>query len=129
MSGRVLLDTSMAAELLRGNQEVRQRVAEVDELFASVVVVGELLYGALLSSKREQNTKQVEELAMTTRLLMCDSRTAELYAAVKNQLRSKGKPIPENDIWIAATALQHDLLLADRDAHFDEVEGLKRAGW
>jgi len=61
--------------------------------------------------------------------LICDIETATHYARIKNDLRLKGKPIPENDIWIAALALQHGLILATRDAHFGEVDGLTVVRW
>ncbi|MEL6327573.1 MAG: PIN domain-containing protein, partial [Cyanobacteria bacterium J06626_23] len=64
-----------------------------------------------------------------TAVLDCDSDTARWYGIVKDRLRAKGRPLPENDIWIASTALQHNLTLATRDAHFHHVEGLKLAQW
>jgi tRNA(fMet)-specific endonuclease VapC len=60
---------------------------------------------------------------------MCDAETAQQYGEVKNKLRLKGRPLPENDIWIAALALQHDLILVTHDAHFQEVESLRTAAW
>jgi tRNA(fMet)-specific endonuclease VapC len=62
-------------------------------------------------------------------VLVCDVETARHYGRVRNELRRKGRPIPENDIWIAATARQHDLILVTRDPHFDEVEGLPIEAW
>jgi tRNA(fMet)-specific endonuclease VapC len=55
--------------------------------------------------------------------------TARQYGEVKNRLRLKGRPLPENDVWIAALALQHDLILVTRDAHFQEVENLQPVAW
>jgi tRNA(fMet)-specific endonuclease VapC len=62
-------------------------------------------------------------------ILNCDTETARLYGNVKNSLRKKGRPIPENDIRIAAAAFQHDLVPVSRDEHFEEVEGLKLEKW
>jgi tRNA(fMet)-specific endonuclease VapC len=62
-------------------------------------------------------------------VLLCDVDVAWRYGEVKKLLRDKGRPIPENDIWIAAIALKHDLTLATRDVHFGEVTGLKTAAW
>jgi tRNA(fMet)-specific endonuclease VapC len=62
-------------------------------------------------------------------VLACDAITATYYGNVKDQLRLKGKPIPENDIWIAALALQHDLVLISRDEHFKVIEQLKVETW
>ena len=57
-------------------------------------------------------------------ILVCDTETARQYGRIKVELRRKGRPIPENDMWIAAVALQHGLTLATRDAHFDAIDGL-----
>lgn len=66
---------------------------------------------------------------MRSIVLGCDAETARRYGEVKNGLRQKGRPIPENDIWIAAIALQYDLTLVARDVHFGEVDGLKVEAW
>jgi tRNA(fMet)-specific endonuclease VapC len=62
-------------------------------------------------------------------ILNCDKDTAQQYGIVKNKLLDKGKPIPENDIWIAAVAMQNDLILVTRDGHFNEIEELKFEKW
>jgi tRNA(fMet)-specific endonuclease VapC len=124
--GRALLDTSAAAAFLRGDQALADRVASLDEVFTSVVVVGELLYGARHSSNPEANLGRVTSFVSAIVVLPCDGTTAEVYARVKQNLRAKGHPIPDNDLWIASTALQHGLALIDRDAHFDQIEELER---
>ena len=60
---------------------------------------------------------------------MCDKDTAYQYGIVKNKLLDKGKPIPENDIWIAAVAMQNNLIFVTRDGHFSEIEDLKFEKW
>ena len=62
-------------------------------------------------------------------MLPCDTATAQQYGDIKNQLRAKGRPIPENDIWIAAIAMQYQLTLVARDGHFHEVDGLQVETW
>jgi tRNA(fMet)-specific endonuclease VapC len=124
--GRALLDTSAAAAFLRGDQALADRVASLDEVFTSVVVVGELLYGARHSSNPEANLGRVTSFVSAIVVLPCDGTTAEVYARVKQDLRAKGRPIPDNDLWTASTALQHGLALIDRDAHFDQIEELER---
>ena len=59
----------------------------------------------------------------------CNEETSRRYGEVKDGSRRKGLPIPENDIWISATAFQHDLVLFTRDSHFDHVEGLRSERW
>jgi tRNA(fMet)-specific endonuclease VapC len=69
------------------------------------------------------------ELLATCRVLVVDERTAVLYAEIRHELKRSGHPIPENDIWIAALARQHNAPLVTRDQHFDFVHGLKRLNW
>jgi tRNA(fMet)-specific endonuclease VapC len=92
-------------------------------------VVGELYYGAQRSSRVEQNIAQIDRFRAANTILVCDGSTASVYGIVKNALREKGRPIPENDIWIAAIALQNGLILATRDAHFGEVDALQVETW
>ena len=76
-----------------------------------------------------QNIERIAELVATTTILGTDADTALYYGQVKTELRQKGRPIPENDIWIAAIALQYDLTLITRDAHFEYIENLLTEEW
>ena len=76
-----------------------------------------------------ENRDRVDAFASANAILDCDTDTARQYGSIKQSLRSKGRPIPDNDIWIAATALQHDLTLVTEDAHFDEVDTLDCVQW
>ena len=91
--------------------------------------MGELYFGAHKSARATKNSARIDELASNTVVLSCDIETARHYGEVKNALRINGHPIPENDIWIAAVAFQHDLALATRDIHFEEIENLKTVTW
>jgi tRNA(fMet)-specific endonuclease VapC len=71
----------------------------------------------------------VERFAAKRSILHCDLNVARVYGLLKQRLREKGRPIPENDIWIAATAANHNLILVTRDQHFDEVDGLTTIRW
>jgi tRNA(fMet)-specific endonuclease VapC len=73
--------------------------------------------------------QKIEDLLAASAILECDVETAQHYAIIKNNLRLKGKPIPENDIWIAAIAVQHHLVMVTRDAHFKEIENLTVQSW
>jgi tRNA(fMet)-specific endonuclease VapC len=127
--GRALLDTSAAAAFLRGDQVLADRVARLDEVFTSVVAVGELLYGARHSSNPDVNLERVSSFVSAIAVLPCSDATAEVYARVKQDLRAKGRPIPDNDLWIASTAIQHGLRLIDRDAHFEQIGELEPETW
>ena len=76
-----------------------------------------------------ENLARIDDFAARNVVLGCDTETARRYGEVKNGLRQKGRPVPKNDIWIAAIALQNDLTLVARDAHFREVEGLRVEAW
>jgi tRNA(fMet)-specific endonuclease VapC len=129
MAGRFLLDTSVVVALLRNDEHVRAKLAVADEVLLPSIAAGELLYGAALSANAVANAVIVESVISSTVMLPCDLETARHYAAIKKALRDKGKPIPENDIWIAAIAIQHGLALATRDIHFSEVSSLLIAQW
>ena len=129
MSGRVLLDTNIVIALFAGEVVIQQRLAETDEVFLSSIVLGELYYGAQKSARAETNTARINMLTVGNAILGCDLITAQHYGVIKDYLRAKGYPIPENDIWIAATARQHQLTLATRDEHFQAVEGIVVERW
>ena len=129
MSGRVLLDTNIVIAILAKEPTAHQHLSAAAEVFASSIVLGEIHYGARKSSRVESNLQTVHEFAAANRILPCDSETAEQYGQIKNQLRAKGRPLPENDIWIAATAKQYGLTLVSRDGHFDHIDGLTVESW
>jgi tRNA(fMet)-specific endonuclease VapC len=81
-------------------------VATADEVFVPAITLGELYYGARKSPRFEANINRIDAFAATMAILGCDEATARQYGRVKDDLRAKGRPIPENDIWIAAVATQ-----------------------
>jgi tRNA(fMet)-specific endonuclease VapC len=129
MSGRVLLDTNIVIALFAKEVVVQQRLASADEVFVSSIVLGELYYGAQKSSRIETNIARINTFAAANVVLGCDTATAQYYGAIKNRLRMRGYPIPENDIWIAATTQQYQLTLVTRDEHFQAIEGLLVEQW
>jgi tRNA(fMet)-specific endonuclease VapC len=129
MSGRCLLDTNVIIALFANETEVKENLAVTEEVFVPSIAIGELCYGARKSGKPNENLARIDEFTADIVVLACDAETARLYGDVKNKLRLKGQPLPENDIWIAALALQHNLTLSTRDGHFQEVEGLKMTTW
>ena len=129
MSGRFLLDTNIVIALLEGEAAVQDQLARADEVFVSSVALGELYFGAGKSGRPQTNLARVDQFASDNVVLGCDTDTARRYGEVKNALRLKGTPIPENDIWIAAAAFQHGLKLITRDRHFNEVDGLTVEVW
>ncbi len=108
---------------------MRGSFAQAGEVFVPSIVVGELYYGARKSVRTTENLSRIDELVAESAMMVCDAETAQHYGEVKNKLRLKGRPLPENDIWIAALALQHNLTLVTRDAHFQEIENLRVVAW
>ena len=129
MSGKVLLDTNIVIALFAGEPEVLENLQRQDAAFLCVPVIGELRYGALASGRVEHNLARLDTFARAAKILPCDRETAAFYGRVKHGLRKKGRPIPENDVWIAAVACQHQLQLITRDSHFEDIEELSVHLW
>lgn len=129
MSGKYLLDTNIVIALFADDTSVKENLAKAEEVFIPSVVIGELFYGAHKSARAKENLARIDEFASSNIILGCDIDTARVYGGIKDALRVKGHPIPENDIWIAAIAVQHNLTLVSRDGHFNEIENLKVIAW
>ncbi len=129
MTGKVLLDTNIVIALFAQEAAVQEALLADVEVFVPSIVLRELYYGARKSARSEENLTRIEDFASSVAVLSCDENTARMYGRLKDKLRARGRPIPENDLWIAALARQHGLTLATRDAHFDEVEQLSVAAW
>lgn len=88
-----------------------------------------MFFGAAESGRPSENTAKVERFAAGRSIIACDLDVAREYGRLKQRLREKVRPIPENDIRIAATAIHHGLVLVTRDRHFQEVEDLDTEDW
>lgn len=129
MSGRYLLDTNIIIALFANEESIVNNLAQATEVFVPSIALGELHYGARKSVRSQKNLERIEEFVANNTIIECDANTARQYGDIKNRLRIKGRPLPENDVWIAALALQYGLTLVTRDAHFQEVENLQTASW
>ena len=129
MSGRYLLDTNIVIALFANDKAVSQHMADATDVFVPSVVLGELYFGAHKSSQIERNIRRLDEFALKSSIVACDAAVARRYGQVKDRLRQQGHPIPENDIWIAAVALDQQLTLVTRDDHFHYVEDLPLQTW
>ena len=128
-SGKFLLDTNIVIALLGGEEAVLSNLDQALEVFVPAIVFGELFFGAAKSSRPHENSAKLEQFAVSRIILPCDLRVAREYGRLKQDLRKRGKPIPENDIWSAAIATSHELVLATRDRHFRDVDSLVIAVW
>lgn len=126
---RFLLDTNAIIALQREDEAAKRLLSAATDVFVPVVAVGELYYGAYKSQRVEENRRNVAAFIASRVVLQVDADTADVYGQVKQGLRAKGRPIPENDIWIAALAIQYDLILVTNDAHFDVVDNLNWRRW
>jgi tRNA(fMet)-specific endonuclease VapC len=129
MSGNYLLDKNVIIALFAGDAAVQDHLAVADEIYIPSIAIGELCFGAHKSGRPAQNLARVDEFAANNVVLSCDTQTARRYGDVKAALLREGRPIPENDIWIAAVALQHGLTLVTNDAHLRDIEGLSAETW
>lgn len=129
MAGKYLLDTNIIIAIFKQDANVLQKLATATEIFVPITAIGELYYGARHSAQVQRNMNEVQAFAAQAQILGCDLLTAELYGQIKNDLKTQGFPIPENDLWIAAIARQHGLIVVTRDQHFQKVNGLTVESW
>ena len=128
-SGRFLLDTNIVIALLRGDDAVLSNLDRAPEVFIPAVALGELFFGAAKSGRPSENTANVERFAIGRVIVPCDLDVAREYGRLKQHLKQKGRPLPENDMWIAAMAIHHGMVLVTRDRHFRDVADLHTADW
>jgi len=129
MSGRFLLDSNIVIAIFAEEPAVLEHLAAAEGVFVPAVALGELYYGARKSVRAETNIVRIDEFAAAAAVLGCDTVTAQHYGRIKDDLRAKGRPIPENDIWVAAVAVQYALTVVSRDEHFAQVTDLPREVW
>jgi tRNA(fMet)-specific endonuclease VapC len=124
MNGDYLLDSNIVIDLFKGDSKVISRIKQLKEIKIPVIVIGELYFGANKSNQTPKRLQEVEQLENLATILDVTNSTARIYGEIKDQLRLKGKPIPENDIWIAAITKEHHLTLLTKDRHFESVDGI-----
>lgn len=129
MNGKFALDTNIIIGIFQGDQEIIIKLDSNLEIFIPVIVIGELLYGVERSKHKIENKNRVEKLANLNKILEIDLNTTFHYAQIKNKLTKIGKPIPENDIWIAALCNQYKVKLVTRDSHFKEIPHFPLVEW
>jgi predicted nucleic acid-binding protein len=120
---RMMLDTSAYSAFMRGHPEVKLAIQQADQICLNSVVLGELLAGFIRGRRRTKNEKELQVFLSSprVRLVDVDKETAERYAVILNALWRAGTPIPTNDVWIAASAMQHGLHVVTTDTHYQKV--------
>jgi predicted nucleic acid-binding protein len=129
VTGNYLLDTNAWVRLLRNDRQIEQRLQGSGPCYLCTHALGELYAGVLKSVYVQKNTQDVDDLLKKATLLLCDQNTAREFAKLRHFLRINGTPLPIDDVWIAATALQRVLILATDDAHFDAIPHLTKERW
>ena len=121
-----LIDTHIYSHAMRADAAVVSLLQRASRIAMSSISIGELLSGFKGGARERENRDELAEFLDTPRVSICrvGEDTAEFYAEILNGLRSAGTPIPTNDIWIAAQAMEHGLRLVSMDRHFASVSGL-----
>jgi tRNA(fMet)-specific endonuclease VapC len=120
---RLLIDTSAYSAFMRGHQEIKELFQVAEHLYLNPIIIGELHAGFGRGRKRSQNEALLHQFLASPRvqILRIDEETAERYSAILNSLWAAGTPIPTNDLWIAATAMQYGLEIVTTDSHYQKV--------
>ncbi len=123
---RIAIDTNIYIYFKSNDQRVTEVFRNCDIIGVDITVITELLSGFSLGAKEKKNRQELEAFLNSPRveLLLHDLETADYYAWIVKKLKAKGRPIPTNDIWIAANAMKHGLALYSFDNHFEEIDGL-----
>ena len=124
---KVLLDTNAYARFLAGDEKVLARLAQADRVYMSVFVLGELFAGFRAGAKEKHNRRIFESFLSKpgVSVLEATTETAEYFGMIKASLRKVARPIPVNDVWIAAHVLEAGAVLVTYDSHFLAVPGLR----
>ena len=127
---RVMLDTNAYAALLSGDNSVRETLASASEILVPIFVVGELEAGFRGGTRYAENAAVFQRFLVKqgVRMIASGHETARIYGEVKDSLKRSGSPIPTNDIWIAASAIEHAAILVTYDRHFASVRQVRLWG-
>jgi tRNA(fMet)-specific endonuclease VapC len=123
---RIIIDTNFYVAFKRRDEVAITTLRKAEYIAVNTVILGELLAGFRYGSKEQQNREELDQFFNSPRvdLLAIDDGTAEFYAQIFAELKARGCPIPTNDLWLAASAMQHGLALATYDKHFNNISGL-----
>lgn len=128
-SKRILLDTSIVIELFTGNKTIADRISKLNEFYVPIMVVGELYTGVFSSLQESKHLKKLNDFLEIATIIGANEKTAEQYGKIMSELRKRGHPIPTNDVWISAIALQYEFTLVAMDKHFKEITNLNLKEW
>jgi predicted nucleic acid-binding protein len=123
---RILIDTNTYAAFKRNEPTALEVIRTSEYIGVNVAVLGELYGGFMGGSREARNRKELEQFLDSPRVetVPIDEETAEFYAKIYWDLKRKGRPVPSNDMWVAASAMRHGLALFTFDEHFKNIDGL-----
>lgn len=124
---KIILDTNAYTGLLAGNETILDVIAGTETVYFSIFVMGELYYGFHGGTKESENREILKKFLLKppVKILNATSETAEIFGTIKNNLKTAGTPIPINDVWIAAHAIETGSKLITFDKHFKNIKGLR----
>lgn len=129
MNGKISLDTNIVIRFFKNDPAVTKMLVGFSAIFLPVPVIAELLFTAINSARQEENLQKYNEFIDECNILDITRATAQHYSEIRLKLKNKGRPIPENDLWIAAACTEKNIPLVTGDAHFDEVDDLTVLKW
>lgn len=123
---RLSIDTNAYAAFMGGSTNIIQLLRDIDFIGLIITVIAELFSGFKLGTKESKNRDEFQSFILSPRvnILLHDLETVEFYAFIFKKLKTRGRPVPTNDIWIAANCLRHGLPLLTFDRHFEQIDGL-----
>lgn len=124
MKEKIALDTNVVIDIFNNKHDVITLLNNYQTIYLPVTVCGELLFGAKNSARSQENEQKCHDFISNCNLLNINELVAEVYATTRKVLKRKGKPIPENDIWIAATCIVNNIPLATFDSDFSYINEL-----
>jgi predicted nucleic acid-binding protein len=125
----VIVDTNALSAVAEAEPKAVAVFRDAQSIAIPVIVLGEYLFGIAQSRRRSEHEAWIAHVLRTFLVLEIGTETAARYAEVRLELKRAGKPIPQNDMWIAALCRQHAMPVLSRDRHFEFVKGIRRVGW
>lgn len=125
----IFLDSNIVIEVFKGNRTISEKIKAFPFVYISVIVLGELYIGINRVANKGDHLNKLNSFLDSCIVLDIDQTTSELFGEITASLYKKGKPIPTNDVWIAATIQQYDLTLVSRDKHFEAVDNILVESW
>jgi tRNA(fMet)-specific endonuclease VapC len=126
---KAFLDSNIIIEVFSGNSSIADKIHHLTDFYLSTIVLGELYVGINRVVNKDKHLKKLQAFLELANIIDIDQSTAVLFGEISAELYKKGKPIPTNDIWIAASIKQYNFTLITRDKHFNMISDLSIESW